>query len=186
MDSDEADHPPTAPFQVAPAHGDAGARPSPVGIGRRPRATEWSISTMQSDSMKFLAVSAERGDAGAQFNLGVMFDSRLDDNNHATVGNRNEAIAWLRRAALQGLGRAQARLAQLYADRPLTPDDLVRSRAWYLRAVATSTGAHRSEAQTGLDRVTRHLDALQIARSDRLARFIKLRDAVEVASGASS
>ena len=137
---------------------------------------------MQGESMKFMAASAERGDAQAQFNLGIMFDSRLDDNNHATTGNRNEAITWLRRAAKQGLGRAQARLAQLYADRPLTPDDLVRSRAWFLCALTTSTGALRSDAQTGLDRVTKHMDALQIARSDRLARFIRLRDKASVPS----
>ena len=35
---------------------------------------------MQSSALKHLLVASESGDAAAQFNLGVLYDSRLDDN----------------------------------------------------------------------------------------------------------
>ena len=54
----------------------------------------------------------------AQFNLGVLYDSRLDDNGYAIEGDRAEAIKWMLAAAEQGLPRAQSRLAELYADWP--------------------------------------------------------------------
>ena len=62
--------------------------------------------TMTSDPIKRLLFVAEKGDANSQFNLGVLHDNRLDDNNHPTGGNRVGAIKWLRRAAQQGLPRA--------------------------------------------------------------------------------
>jgi TPR repeat protein len=42
---------------------------------------------MQSSTRKHLLFAAESGDAAAQFNLGVFYDSRLDDNGYAIEGN---------------------------------------------------------------------------------------------------
>jgi len=47
---------------------------------------------MQSNPIKHLLLAAERGDAAAQFNLGVLCDSRQDDNGYVIEGNRVEAI----------------------------------------------------------------------------------------------
>ena len=38
--------------------------------------------TVTSDPMKRRLLVAEKGDANSQFNLGVLHDNRLDDNNH--------------------------------------------------------------------------------------------------------
>jgi TPR repeat protein len=38
---------------------------------------------MQSNPIKQLLLAAEKGDAAGQFNLGVLYDSRLDDNGSA-------------------------------------------------------------------------------------------------------
>ncbi len=73
---------------------------------------------METSTMRHLRLAAESGDAAAQFNLGVLFDSRFDDNGYAVAGNRVEAIRWLLAAAEQGLPRAQSRLAELYAGGP--------------------------------------------------------------------
>ena len=57
---------------------------------------------MQSSTIKHLLFAAESGDAAAQFNLGVLYDSRLDDNGYAIEGNRAEAMKWLRAAPNRG------------------------------------------------------------------------------------
>jgi len=67
---------------------------------------------MQSSTIKHLILAAESGDAAAQFNLGVLCDSRLDDNGYTIEGDRAEAIKWLLAAAEQGLARAQSKLAR--------------------------------------------------------------------------
>ena len=48
--------------------------------------------------MKRLQVAAEKGDASAQFNLGVLYDNRLDDNGHPIGSNRAQALKWLQMA----------------------------------------------------------------------------------------
>ena len=73
---------------------------------------------METSTMKHLRHAAESGEAAAQFNLGILSDSRVDDNGYATEGNRAEAIKWLLAAAEQGLPRAQSRLAEFYANGP--------------------------------------------------------------------
>ena len=42
---------------------------------------------METSTMRHLRLAAESGDAAAQFNLGVLFDSREDDNGYAIEGN---------------------------------------------------------------------------------------------------
>jgi len=86
---------------------------------------------MQSSTIKQLLVAAESGDAAAQFNLGVLYDSRLDDNGYAIEGNRAEAMKWLLAAAEQGLPRAQSKLAEMYASGRATPEDLIYACAWF-------------------------------------------------------
>ena len=54
---------------------------------------------METSTMRHLRLAAESGEAAAQFNLGVLYDSRLDDNGYAIEGNRAEAIKWLLAAA---------------------------------------------------------------------------------------
>jgi hypothetical protein len=41
---------------------------------------------------KRLLQAAERGDAGSQCNLGILYGSELDDNGYAVPGNRAEAV----------------------------------------------------------------------------------------------
>ena len=58
---------------------------------------------MDTSIMRHLRIAAESGEAPAQFNLGVLYDSRLDDNGYAIEGDRAEAIKWMLAAAEQAL-----------------------------------------------------------------------------------
>ncbi len=123
--------------------------------------------------MKRLLVAAEKGDAGAQFNLGVLLSSRQGDNGRSIGGNRREAIRWLRVAARQGLPRAQVKLAEIYADGIGSPRDYARAAIWFLLAATTLSGAHREQAQSGYDRIAAHLSPADVARAKRVARTWK-------------
>ncbi len=118
---------------------------------------------------KRLLAAAENGDANAQFNLGVLCDSRFDSNDRSIEGNRAEALKWLLRAAKQGLSRAQSRLAELYAEGPDAPKNCVKTAFWFQLAMANLTGAYRQTAQSGYDRVTALMTPSQIAKAQRAA-----------------
>lgn len=127
--------------------------------------------------MRYLLLAAEKGDADAQFNLGVFYDNRVDDNHKPTEGNRAEAIKWLLRAAQQGLPRAQTKLAELYADGGDATADYVKAGAWFLLAAASHSGALRVEAQSGFERVSSQMTHAQIVKARHLAGGWKPRRA---------
>ena len=118
---------------------------------------------------KALRRAAEAGDPAAQFNLGVLSDSRVDDNGYAVPGDRAEALRWLRLAAGNGLPRAQLRLAALYAESPLASGDQVRACAWFLVAAARLTGVQRAAAEAGCRALAGRLSPGRMARARGLA-----------------
>lgn len=122
--------------------------------------------------MKRLLLAAEKGDAGAQFNLGVLYDNRLDDNGHGIQGNRVEAMKWLQQAADQGLPRAQIKLAEMYADGG-APGDGIKAYAWFLVAAMSLGGAQRQTAQAGYERIGRGMTPAEVAEAADLARVWK-------------
>src|SRR4051812_35027181 len=99
--------------------------------------------------MSHIRAEAERGDATAQFNLGIFCDNGVDDNGHAVTRDRPEAIKWLLKAANQGLGRAQCKLADIYVDEL----DLKRAYAWYLVAAANPSGINVDRMRTAMARI---------------------------------
>ena len=128
---------------------------------------------METSIMKHLRLAAESGDAGAQFNLGVLSDGRLDDNGYAIEGNRAEAIKWLLAAAEQGLPRAQSRLAELYAAGPNASGNFVNACAWFLLATQNSGGIHRHQAQSGYERIATGLTPAQLTEARGLAVLLR-------------
>lgn len=119
---------------------------------------------------KRMLAAAEKGDAGAQFNLGVLCDSRFDGNERPVEGRRAEAITWLLRAAQQGLSRAQHRLAELYDDGPEGSRNDVKTAFWFKLAMANLSGAHRQAAQSGYERVQARMTPAQAAKVDRAVK----------------
>src|ERR1700758_4409321 len=124
---------------------------------------------MQGSTIRHLLIAAKSGDAAAQFNLGVLYDSRVDDNGYAIEGNRAEAMKWLLAAAEQGLPRAQSKLAEMYASGRATPEDFIYACAWFLLATTNSRGIHRHRARSGYARISLRLTPAQLARAKRLA-----------------
>jgi TPR repeat protein len=124
---------------------------------------------MQTNNLRDLRLAAAGGNAAAQFNLGVLYDSRVDDNGHPIAGNRKEAMKWMLAAAEQGLPRAQSRVAEMYAAGPDPPEDHISACAWFLVAATQLSGIYRDRAQSGYERVSSYLTPRQLATARRLA-----------------
>jgi len=124
---------------------------------------------METSTMRHLRHAAESGDAAAQFNLGVLCDSRLDDNGYAIESDRMAAIKWLQAAAEQGLPRAQSRLAELYAGGANVSENYVNACAWFLLATRSSRGIYRHHARSGYEGVAARLTPAQLTEAKRLA-----------------
>jgi TPR repeat protein len=135
---------------------------------------------MQTSTIRNLRLAAESGDAAAQFNLGILYDSRLDDNGYVIEGNRTEAIRWLLAAAEQGLSRAQSRLAELYAGGPNASGNFVNACAWFLLATKNSRGIHRHLARSGYQQVATRLTPAQLSKAKRLAGLWRARSLPEI------
>ena len=122
---------------------------------------------------KHLLEAAERGEAEAQFNLAVMYENELLDSRYVPKGNRSEAMRWLLAAAEQGLPRAQAKLAELYAGQRDTPDGSVKACQWYLLAARGLRGGHLQKTQSAYQRVAKSLTPGQNAEVSRFVQSWK-------------
>jgi hypothetical protein len=114
---------------------------------------------------KHLLQAAERGDAEAQFNLGVMYANGLDDSRYAVEGSRPEAVRWFLAAAEQGLPRAQLKLAEIYAADPTSSETSVEACRWFLLATQGLRGAQLQGAQSAYQRASLRLTPAQIANA---------------------
>jgi TPR repeat protein len=117
-----------------------------------------------------MLADAAGGDAAAQYNLGVILHRTPDPAGQAAGHNREEAIAWLLKSAMQGLPRAHGKLAEVYAAEAQRPGDDVRACTWFLVAVDSESGIHRRNAEIGYDRLTRTLRPGQLRLAQREAR----------------
>ena len=104
---------------------------------------------------------AEQGDAGAQYNLGIMYDEGrgvpLDDM---------EAAKWYRLAAEQGDDHAQYNLGYMYAKGEGVPQDYVQAHMWFNLSAAQGN----ENAVKGRDLVASEMTPAQIEEAQRLAR----------------
>lgn len=116
--------------------------------------------------MKQLIRAAERGSASEQFNLGVLYTGEVDDNGYAIKPDRAKAMKWFKRAAQQGLPRAQIELARLYTNGGL-PQDRIRACAWFLLASKALGGIHREIAQSGYESIAMRLSPDELGEARR-------------------
>jgi TPR repeat protein len=122
---------------------------------------------------KHLLQAAERGDAEAQFNLGMIYENGLGDSRYVVEGSRPEAKRWLLAAAEQGLPRAQIKLAEIYAEEPDMPENSVKACGWILLATASLHGAHLQRAQSAYQRACIGLTPAEIERARSFAQSRK-------------
>jgi uncharacterized protein len=134
--------------------------------------------------MKGLIAAAAAGNPEAQFNFGVMYDNRIDDqgnahspiddNGYSVSRNRAEAMRWLLRAAEQGLARAQMRLAELYAEEADDPEANIKACKWFILARANLSGVRLQRAQAGYEQICARMTSDEVNAAHRRARRWKL------------
>ncbi len=79
--------------------------------------------------------AAARGDARAQYMLGIMFD-----HGRGAYQDSGKAMDWYRKSAEQGLACAQRNLGIIYADQSLKTADYVASARWCRKAAEQGDG----------------------------------------------
>ena len=81
--------------------------------------------TQTQDAVEATRLAAEQGDAGAQSNLGVMYEG-----GRGVSRDETEAVRWFRLAAEQGFAQAQSNLGAMYADGRGVPRDDTEAVRW--------------------------------------------------------
>lgn len=135
-----------------------------------------------------LTEAAEKGDAQAQYNLGVMGDNTRLLKRHlyysrpeSTPGEAVESagdsptVKWFRRAAQQGMAKAQYRLGLGYETGSGGKQHQVQAMMWYLIAEANLRGSDRETAVESRIRLARQMEPTEISRAEQLARNWKPR-----------
>jgi TPR repeat protein len=104
---------------------------------------------------------AEQGHAGAQNNLGVMYD-----NGEGVPQNYKTAFKWYTLAAEQGYADAQYNLGVMYANGEGVLQDYVRAHMWW--NIAASSGV--KVASKNRDTIAKRMTPSQIAEAQDLAQ----------------
>lgn len=107
---------------------------------------------------------AEKGDARAQYNLGLLYASGL-----GVTHDFQAAYKWHRAASGQGHAGAQNALAQMYAKGHGVPQDNVRAHMWYSVAIESSTGGSKQELTKDRDNLASRMTLPQIQKAHEMA-----------------
>jgi len=122
------------------------------------------------DAAKAILTEAEKGDAQAQRNLGMMYF-----NGNQVKKDRKEAAKWLRKSAEQGNGKAQAHLALMYLRGEGVTKDLVTGKAWLTIFDKNRLGAYEitDDVHITIDkgsRLIRKMTDAQYHKAERMAK----------------
>jgi TPR repeat protein len=111
------------------------------------------------EAVNFWSKAAEQGDAVAQFNFGVMYQTGI-----GVPQDNAEAVKWFRKAAEQGDAKAQFALGMMCDQGKGVQRDSVQAYMW-LSLAAAKDGNTRSL----LDSIARGMTPNQIADAKKLA-----------------
>ncbi|MCX6907235.1 MAG: tetratricopeptide repeat protein [Verrucomicrobia bacterium] len=124
-----------------------------------------SIPTREANKrIQALTAMAEKGDASAQFNLGVCYDE-----GQGVPENEVEAAKWYRKAAEQNSGAAQFNLALCHASGEGVAKDYVEAYKWATLAV----GQGNENAKKLREMLEKEMTPEQIAEGKRRASVFK-------------
>jgi TPR repeat protein len=107
---------------------------------------------------------AQRGDARAQYNLGLLYASGLGVDQ-----DYQAALKWHRMAAAQGHAGGQSELAQMYAKGQGVQPNQVLAYVWFTVAIASSSGGSKNEITKDRDRSASRMTPEQIAKAQQMA-----------------
>ena len=108
---------------------------------------------------------AQRGDARAQYNLGLLYASGL-----GVEQDYQAALKWHRMAAAQGHAGGQNELAQMYAKGQGVQPNQVLAYVWFSMAIASSSSGSKTEITKDRDRTASRMTPEQIAKAQEMAR----------------
>lgn len=108
---------------------------------------------------------AEKGDARAQYNLGLLYASGL-----GVAHDYQAALKWHRLAAKQGHAGAQNELAQMYTKGQGVTQDYVRAYMWYSIAAESLSGGSKQELMKDREKVASHMIPDQIQKAREMAQ----------------
>lgn len=108
---------------------------------------------------------AEKGDARAQYNLGLLYASGL-----GVVHDYQAALKWHRLAAGQGHAGAQNALAQMYAKGHGVPQDNVRAHMWHSVAIESSSSGSKQELMKDRDRLASRMTPAQVQKAEEMTK----------------
>jgi len=112
-------------------------------------------------ALKEFAALAEQGNAYAQYNLGVMYDT-----GQGVPQDYKQAVKWYTKAAEQGKAEAQYNLGIKYAEGQGVPQDNVYAHMWFnLAAVDGSKDASKNR-----DIIAKRMTTADISKAQSLAR----------------
>ena len=114
-----------------------------------------------SDSIVDLIGDAEKGDADAQYHLGVCYH-----NGYGVEKDPEKAVFWYTKAAEQGDAKAQKSLGKFIAEGLGVLQDYVLAHKWL--NIASSLG--REDAREARKELEAHMTPDQIAEAQKLAR----------------
>ena len=109
---------------------------------------------------------AEQGNAGAQYNLGIMYYK-----GQGVPRDDAEALQWFRKAAEQGYAKAQYNLGVMYGNGRGVPQDYAQAHMWFnLAASRFPPGEDRDQSVKNRDIVAKRMTPAQISEAQKLAR----------------
>ena len=108
-----------------------------------------------------LKALGNKGDADAQYNLGVMYAT-----GDGVPKDAVQAVSWYRKAAEQGHALAQGNLGFMYATGDGVPKDFVTAYMW--RNLAAAQGGELDKTQR--DGLEKYMTPAQIAEAQKLSR----------------
>lgn len=176
--------------------------PAQIAEGQR-LAREFKPEDMHARALKEMVQAAEKGDALAQFKVGLKYYF-----GQGTALDYREAIGWFKKAGLQGNPLAQSNVGYMYEKGEGVPQDFVEAAKWYrlaslrgnaqaqfslgsmyekgygvvldevqaLKWFTLAAAQGGATARSARDRITAWMTPAQIAEAQRLARELKLAD----------
>ena len=130
-------------------------------------ATGEGVLKDEAEAVRWFRLAAEQGDAGAQFNLGVMHD-----NGRGVLKDEAEAVRWYRLAAEQGHADAQNNLGIMHAAGEGVLKDSVLAHMWSNIAGANGNASARKLR----DSLERDMTRAEVSRATELARVCMTSD----------
>jgi hypothetical protein len=120
--------------------------------------------------VKWYTKSAEQGNAGAQNNLGYMYEK-----GDGVPQDYAEAVKWYKKSAEQGNAYAQNNIGHMYEKGRGVPKEYMEAHKWYNLAAARSPDeSERDKSLKNRNTLASKMTPAQIMEAQKLAREWKL------------